>query len=317
MIWIDPNMKRSQFELFTLLGMVISISTMAFLLVDKFSLLNSQYSMVITAVVSSFMALYISFIMKTLNKNATPLRAFVIGQPRAGKTIFLSTLFDELQRVSSSKVAFQQYGSETVERVNDNIKILSQGEWVPRTQMNSAFYYRARASVGSGVFRNQYTVEVGDYAGEHIDEFDSSSESWLHKTDYFKYALASDALIFCIDGEILESGDKQRIESTQAMLIGAFQMLLAEKTMDPSQKLKIPISLVVLKSDLFKSDDHIKKLMDQFYSRLTALMKAKSHVYNEFYVSSVGNTEHGLPPTTIKPKNVCEPMLWILKNTRL
>lgn len=310
-------MKRNHFEMLTLLGMVVSISTMVFLLVDKFNLLDSNYSLIVTAIVSATMAVYVSFIMKTLNKNATPLRAFVIGQPRAGKTVFLSILFDELQRISNSKIDFQQYGSETVEKVNDNIRILNQGKWVPRTHINTAFYYRARASVGKGAFRNKYTLEVGDYAGEHIDEFNTSSELWLHKSDYFKYALASDALLFCIDGEVLKNKDKDKIESSQAMLISAFQMLLAEKTTDAGQKLNIPISLVVLKCDLFTSDNEAKALLKQHYSRLTVLMSNKSKTYKEFFVSAVGETRSSQPPEQIQPENVCDPMLWTLTNTKL
>ncbi|TOG40266.1 hypothetical protein CGJ01_23695, partial [Vibrio parahaemolyticus] len=167
-------------------------------------------------------------------------RAFVIGQPRAGKTVYLSVLFDELQRLSNSNVSFQQYGSDTVERVNENMETLSSGKWVPSTHVNTAFYYRARASVGKGFFQSKYTLEVGDYAGEHIDEFDTASDMWLHKSEYFKYALSSDALVFCIDGEVLKSKNKEKIQSSQTMLIGAFQMLLSEKTKAAHERLNIP-----------------------------------------------------------------------------
>lgn len=310
-------MKRSQFEIIIMLGMIAGAASMVVLMVERFDVFDGPYALFLTAGVSATIASYVSFVMKSLNKNPTPLRAFVIGQPRAGKTVFLSVLFDELQRVNSSKVDFQQYGSETVERVSSNLSTLNQGKWVPRTELNSAFYYRAKASVGSGVFKSKYTLEVGDYAGEHIEEFDSSSSMWLHKGDYFKYALASDALLFCIDGEHLKNHNKVEIEKSQTMLLAAFQMLLSEKTGHAGNKLNTPVCLLVLKSDLFESEKEIREYLDEYYFRLTNLMKSKSRDYAEFFVSAVGETVENLPPNRLKPKNVCDPMLWILKHTRL
>lgn len=310
-------MKRNLFEIIATAGMIAGAASMAFLFFEKVDTLAGPLSIAITATISALVALYVSFIVKSLNKNPTPLRAFVIGQPRAGKTVYLSVLFDELQRYSSSNIDFQQYGSETVEKVNSNLHALRLGNWVPRTEVNTAFYYRARASVGKGAFRSKYTLEVGDYAGEHIEEFDSSSEFWLHKTDYFKYALASDALLFCIDGEHLVNDDKDEIENSQAMLLAAFQMLLSEKTTHAGRKLNIPICLIVLKSDLFKSDEEIDSLLDKHYHRLRDLMSSKSLDYSEFHVSAVGETIDGHPPSRLKPINVVEPFVWLLKHTRL
>lgn len=310
-------MKRNQFEMIAMAGMIGGAASISFLLIDRFDVFDKYISMTITALASALVSLYVSFILRSLNKNPTPLRAFLIGQPRAGKTVYLSVLFDELQRYSSSNIDFQQYGSDTVEKVNSNLQALRKGNWIPRTAINSAFFYRARASVGSGAFGSKYTLEVGDYAGEHIGEFDSSSDLWLHKTDYFKYAIASDALLFCIDGEHLVNKKIDEIENSQAMLLAAFQMLLSEKTSHAGKKLSIPICLIVLKSDLFESDEVIDSLLDEYYHRLRDLMKSKSFDYREFYVSSVGETVDGLPPSRLNPRNVVEPFVWLLKHTRL
>ncbi|WP_444926410.1 hypothetical protein ACJJI4_21445 [Microbulbifer sp. TRSA002] len=310
-------MKRNRFEIIAMAGMIAGAASMVYLLVERLDSFNGHYSILITATISSLVAFYVSFIMRSLSKNPTPLRAFLIGQPRAGKTVYLSVLFDELQRHSSSSIDFQQYGTETVERVNSNLQTLNKGSWVPQTSLNTAFYYRARASVGSGIFRSKYTLEVGDYAGEHIEEFDSSSEMWLHKTDYFKYAIASDSLLFCIDGEDLVEKNIEKIEDSQTMLLAAFQMLLSEKTSHAGKKLNIPICLIVLKSDLFESDEQIDSLLEEYYYRLRELMKSKAQEFKEFYVSSVGKTIDGKPPSKIKPKHVVDPFIWLLKHSRL
>ncbi|WP_429234835.1 TRAFAC clade GTPase domain-containing protein [Aeromonas salmonicida] len=310
-------MKRNQFEIIAMASILAAAISMVYFLIEKLDAFGSYYSIFVSSAVSATIALYVSFIFKSLNKNPTPLRVFVIGQPRTGKTVYLSVLFDELQRHSSNNIDFQPYGSETVEKVNSNLQTLNKGSWVPRTEVNTAFYYRARASVGTGIFKNNYTLEVGDYAGEHIEEFNSSSEMWLHKTDYFKYALASDALLFCIDGEILLKEDRNKIESSQAILLAAFQMLLSEKTINAGSKLKLPIGLVVLKSDLFTSEEQLTTLLEEYYYRLRGLINSKAMNYKEFYISSVGETNNGMPPLQLRPKRVVEPFIWLLKNSRV
>ncbi|WP_429165704.1 TRAFAC clade GTPase domain-containing protein [Aeromonas rivipollensis] len=277
---------------------------------------DSRYTSIAISAVSVVMGIYVSFIFKFLKKNPTPFRAFIIGQPRTGKTVYLSVLFDELQRHYSNRVDFQPSGSETVEKVNSNLNCLRKGSWLPSTEVNTAFYFRARASIGTGFFKQYYTVEVGDYAGEHIDEFDASSDMWLHKTDYFKYALSSDALMFCIDGSILCSNDIEKIENSQSMLIGAYQMLLTETQSKAGEGLKIPVALLLLKSDLFNFDMEGLDLLRTKYARLITLMEKKSKYFEIFSVSSVGETVDGMPPKQMNPHNVCQPMLWLLSKSK-
>ncbi|MUL04220.1 hypothetical protein GNP89_18830 [Aliivibrio fischeri] len=298
-----------------LIAVLVSVITLIYSM--ESSVLNSKYTSIIISGVSVVMGVYVSFIFKFLNRNPTPFRAFLIGQPRAGKTVYLSVLFDELQTYFSKKVDFQPSGSETVEKVNSNLTYLRKGLWLPRTEVNTAFYFRARASIGGGFLKQHYTVEVGDYAGEHIDEFNSSSEMWLHKTDYFKYALSSDALMFCIDGEVLYSNDIEKIEESQSMLIGAYQMLLTETQNKAGEGFSTPVALLLLKSDLFASDKKAIASLNEKYDRLLNLMQKKSKYFEIFSVSSVGITNNGMPSAEIKPTNVCSPMLWLLsKNKR-
>ncbi|KAB7690238.1 TRAFAC clade GTPase domain-containing protein [Plesiomonas shigelloides] len=298
--------------------MMLTLLTASFALIYSKSLgaFDSPYTPIIISIVSATMGIYASFIFRFLNKNPTPFRAFIIGQPKTGKTVYLSVLFDELQNYFSSKVDFQPSGSETVEKVNSNLNFLRKGAWLPSTEVNTAFYFRARASVGSGFLKQHYTVEIGDYAGEHIDEFDSSSEMWLHKTDYFKYALSSDALMFCVDGDVLRSGDIGKIEDSQSMLIGAYQMLLTETQSKAGESFKKPVALLLLKSDLFDSDREGLELLRDKYNRLITLMERKSKYFEIFTVSSVGETVKGMPPEQMKPHNVCEPMLWLLAKNK-
>lgn len=310
-------MNRNKFQIFTTIGLAICVTALSFLVVERSGfLMDGQYVILTTALISTAMSFYVSFIIKTLNKNPTTFRAFIIGQPRAGKTVYLSVLFDELQNYSKNNIDFQPYGSETIEKVNTNLSLLRRGKWIPSTEINTAFFYRARASVGKGIFKSNYTVEIGDYAGEHIGEFDSSSEFWLHKTEYFKYSLASDALIFSIDGDVLMSGDTEKIEESQSMLIGAYQMLLTESS-KAGEKFKIPVALVLLKSDLFTSEDEAHEMLKDRYARLIRLMSGKSEQYKEFLVSSVGSIgKDGRPIGDMKPVNVTQPMLWFLQNAK-
>ncbi|NOI94719.1 hypothetical protein [Vibrio sp. T3Y01] len=298
--------------------MMVAVITAIFTLTSSIELsaFDYKYTSIIISIVSVIMGVYASFIFKFLNRNPTPFRAFIIGQPKTGKTVYLSVLFDELQSYFSNKVDFQPSGSETVEKVNNNLNFLRKGAWLPSTEVNTAFYFRARASIGTSFLKQHYTVEVGDYAGEHIDEFDSSSDMWLHKTDYFKYALSSDALMFCVDGDVLRSGDIEKIEDSQSMLIGAYQMLLTETQSKAGEGFRTPVALLLLKSDLFDSDLEGLELLRDKYNRLITLMERKSKSFRIFSVSSVGETVEGMPPEQMKPHNVCDPMLWLLAKNK-
>ncbi|MFV1977220.1 MAG: hypothetical protein ACC651_15875, partial [Candidatus Scalindua sp.] len=216
----------------------------------------------------------------------------------------------------ANTVAFQPYGRDTIEEVEKNIRTLQSGKWLKPTNTESVFYFRANAHVRGGFFEKKYTVEIGDYAGEKSKEFDSSSDEWLHKTDYFKYVITSDIILLAIDGALIADKDNSGLNDTQSALIAAMQVLLDEKGINLDSQLEVPVAILILKSDLLP--EGYDPLEYGHFNRLFSLCEKRCRYFNSFKVSSIGSVdEKGNPTKHLLPKNVAEPMVWALRIIRL
>jgi GTPase SAR1 family protein len=291
----------------SIFGFIVAITTV----MGRLDFITPLAQGVIGIIVGIILSFYISFVVKTLNKHPKPLKIAVVGRPRVGKTVFLTVLFDLLQSKLDPTVAFQAYGVETIEAVNSSLSMLRRGLWLQPTSPNSVFFYRANATIGRGFLANRYTVEVGDYAGEHLEEFIPSSELWLHKTDYFKYVLGADGIIFCLDGEDFAKRDRVKIQQSLTDLIVCFQLLLSEKGITADGVLDVPVAVVVLKSDLL-----LKVARPYVIDSVGALdsIRHRCKKFDIFFVSAVGAIDsEGRPTMDAHTHSVCDPMLWLLK----
>jgi len=271
-------------------------------------------------------SLFIGFALRTLQENPTPLQVALVGGPRSGKTVFLSVLFNELQVAKTDRISFQPYGRETIEMVGENINCLNAGQWLVPTTKDSVFFFRANAIVGRSLLSKKFTVEIGDYAGERIDEFDSSSEEWLHRTEYFKYAVGCDIIFLAIDAEKLAFAPPSVTARMENQLVAAFQVLLDEKGVVPNERMRAPVALLILKSDLLPRDEsNFRREMGQVDSsvgafpamaRLISLCEKRCRSFKVFLVSAVGHLDKGgVPPQFLEPTGVTDPMIWALMHT--
>ncbi len=269
----------------------------------------------VAGILGILISAYVSFFLRTLNKNPTTVKVAIVGQPLSGKTVYLSVLFNELLTHKEESIVFQAYGIETIEQVEKNIKRLQGGSWLKPTLASSTFYFRANAILRKGLFSPKYTVEIGDYAGEKSKEFDSRSNEWLHKTEYFKYVITSDIILLAVDGAILNDGKQSHIEEIQSTLVAAIQVLLDEKGLSVDSELNIPVALLIMKSDLLP--DEIINSIEDLFSRLINLCTNRIRNFKIFTVSSVGELNiGGTPPHKINPQNVVAPMVWGLRKIR-
>jgi len=275
---------------------------------------NNELTMrAFSIVLGSLILVYLSFFVGTLKKNPTSLRIGLVGLPGSGKTVFLSVLFNEIQVQQKDRVEFQPYGRETIEEVARNLNILASGQWLPPTESGVVFPFRANVRVTGGLFPKRYTVEIGDYAGEHTKEFDSSSEQWLHRTKYFEYIIDSDVLFLAIDGETLIESSTSETERMQNNLVAALQVLLEKKGVQPGRKTSMPIAVLILKADRLKTKE-VEDFSTAKIDRILTICKNRCLKSEVFFVSSVGSvTEGGSPPKEIHPVNVCEPMIWAMR----
>lgn len=305
-------MKREQF--LRLISIIISFAVLGVVFQVLISeRLNLPWVTAISAIVGAAVAFYGMMIIRLLYRNPTSFTISLLGFPLSGKTVYLTVLFDELQRTQETAIQFVPYGQETVERVTHDLNTLSKGVWLPTTQPGSVFYYRANASIGFGLFRRRYKIEIADFAGERIGELDSSDEKWLHKSDYFKYVIQSEAVLFAMDCQVLIKGDKAQREEMQNAFVAALQILAESKGVTENRRLQTPIALLFLKADLLRNSVKEEDLPSMI-PRLISVCERRCANFRYFFVSSVGELgPQEYPPETLRPRNVVAPIVWILR----
>lgn len=262
-------------------------------------------------------AMFVAYWFQTLNRNPFPLKVALLGAPQTGKTVFLTVLFRELQVFQRGAIRFEPYGRETIEAVSENLTALSAGRWLKPTSEDSVFFFRANAVLGTGIFRRKYTVEIGDYAGERIAEFDTASDRWLHRTEYFKYAVGCDIVFLAIDAGKLLTDEVADAERTQLKLIAALQVLIEEKGVSSGARLRSPVALLVLKADLLKLNNVSEEDVRSRLKRLLDICYQRCRYFDMFFVSAIGIVSDSMhPPKALEPMNVVEPMVWALRQVR-
>jgi len=87
--------------------------------------------------------------------------------------------------------------TSTIERVNEDLMLISSRKPLGPTTDQDLFAYRTNVEIGN--FRRTYKVEFGDFPGEDSLEYAEKYGPWLHNTEFFKWVLFADSLVFVID----------------------------------------------------------------------------------------------------------------------
>lgn len=259
-------------------------------------------------------------IIKLLIETPTTIAISLLGYPHSGKTVFVTVLLNELMIKSTPGIIFSPYGSETIDKVTKDITTLRHGRWLPKTEVTEVFFYRAKAIINignAGFLKRLLKIEISDYAGEHIKEFDPTEENWfLHKTEYFRYAVESDAIILSIDSEVIMKARKEDntagVSGMENSFIADLQILMEKKGVDIDKKLRAPLALTFMKCDLVPEED--RRELPKIFPRLTSFCRKRCSNFEIFQVSSVGQvTNDGSPPKELEPLNIADPIIWILQ----
>ena len=254
------------------------------------------------------------WLVRVVYRNPVSMTIALVGFRASGKTVYVTVLFDMLQRQRAGRIMFAPYGAETVERVSGDLSGMSFGKWPPATPIGSVFFYTAQASVskGLGFLRRRYKLRVADYAGEHMAELDPTSAQWLHRTSYFKTVVESEAIIMTVDCATLVAGVKSDIDDMQNAYIAALQILAEAKGATADRKLRAPVALLFLKADVLAGRMKESEAMAAM-ERLLEVCEGRCRYFESYFVSSVGQVQdQRRPPSEIRPHNVVEPIGWIL-----
>lgn len=312
-------------------------------------------SEIISGLASAVLAYLLAYIVRTFNKNATTLTFSVLGLPSTGKTVYLTILFDVVQSNEYTEISFSPYGEETIEQVHHDLNMLFSGEWLKPTRPDTVNYYRANVTIGVGSFgltSKRYKVEIADYAGEHIDEFNPTHERWLHKTSYFRYVTESEGVFLALDADFLLRASKSQIEIVQNAYVSALQVMIEKKGVPENRKMQTPVAVILLKSDLLprveivsddnktskhrihkhkhkdtseiksripeseyslKLDESLKTEVFQKIPRLLRVLEKRCKNLQIFFISSTGGGDKEKPPKQIRPSNVSDAIIWMIK----
>ena len=260
-------------------------------------------------------------IFYTFHTNPMSISMSLVGFPKAGKTVFLTMLFESLQRTNDESIRFFPYGEQTINRVTGDTRRLRKGKWLKPTSQDQVFIYRANTSIKKkslfqGKIERKYKIEIADYAGEHIGQFDTSSDRWLHKTDYFNFVIDSDAILFALDIDKYFDR-KEKFFADLDGIIASIQVL-AEKKGAIYEKLDEPVAILFLKSDLIsrKIEDTKSDIIEES-DRLISICRNRFKNVELFFVSSVGKLNFDFTPRhLLEPSNVVQPLLWILSKAK-
>jgi len=265
----------------------------------------------LTAMVATLPFLYV------VRRHPTSLVISMLGTQAAGKTVYVTVLFNQLSIGHVGGMTFSQYGSETVEMVHSNLSRLAEGKWLPSTPPLLLFPFRAIVRMGSGFFKSVYRIEIGDFAGQHMHEFDASSEHWLHKTKYFDYVIQSDIVFLVIDMALIVKADRIKTAQLQNAFKAAFQILLEKKGVQERKKTRTPVAILLMKSDLCGTSS-AKALFTRAMPELRDLCQNRCAHFAIFPVSSIGKLgKSNSPPQRLKPVGVVEPLAWALRSVEL
>ncbi|CAN2041653.1 GTPase domain-containing protein [Candidatus Magnetomoraceae bacterium gMMP-15] len=179
----------------------------------------------------------------------------LVGFPKSGKTTLITRMFGEFFARNIQGINIVPKGTKTIERINDNLEKLEIGKKLGPTADQDLFAYRANVNL-SGIlpfFSRTYKIEFGDFQGEQSEKFTGKDEEWLHKTEFFKWVMESDAVIFIVDlACYLSNPDESRIyvSKISKAFRAAWQHIL-EYHENKGDAKKIPIVLAFTKADIF------------------------------------------------------------------
>ncbi len=317
-------MNKTDFQKLSTIIIVLSVFIITtFTLLIAESIVIREFALILLGLFTTLVSILVAVMfVSTTRRNPRALSIALIGPPAAGKTVYLTMLYRELENGKVGSLIFSPYGRQTTETISYNLSLMASGVFPPPTPLSHVEIYEAVASYGSGFFSQRYRLQIADFAGEHLNLFRQIGQENNRSLDseLLDYAQSCDAILLMIDTAILLDEKKHEIALLENNLVTFLHLLVEKRGKDPFTSLRLPIGLIISKSDLLEKynfiggEDNFEMEISRKLARLFSVTESRFSHFRLFLVSSLGSTpyEPNIPPVHIQPKNILEPLFWIL-----
>jgi GTPase SAR1 family protein len=261
---------------------------------------------------------------KLLQYNPSDYYIAVLGYPRSGKSIFITSLFDHLIHEKISGYQPLKLEKETAKRLKSNIKRLNSLTPFEPINEESIFPYILDFSKERLALKKYYKMQVGDFSGDNKAQFSEGYRQWFHKSPSFLWVMQANVFIFVVDlAEVLAQyeddfyckkisdgiyeawksiekshlGGKKNLKDkpivllfTKADLLPTFHELLGPK---PQSQMRIKMLQMGFGKKSLPKTTNIKKgldpdlyaLVEEKFGDIIYYLKGKSNRYNSIFFS--------------------------------
>lgn len=241
-----------------------------------------------SAAIGASIAFTSSIVLSIIARRKLPIAhsVAILGFPKSGKTTLITSLFAEVFARNIPFVTITPRGESTINRVNEDIARLENGEKLGPTTDQDLFAYRAELRTGNGLFSKRYKFEVGDFPGEDTEKFVQESSQWLHESPYFKWAMEADAFVFVIDlSKVLDKETSSNYRSYVSSAFRASWQKIKDQHYDGEFGIsKKPVVFVFSKSDLLVEKDADSIRVE--FSELIRYFKSESDFFSVVFTSA-------------------------------
>lgn len=303
---------RQRFDFVMMASLLVGFSGLSLSLLS--ALHKEPQSFTIAAVVLFVVlgTVLVFYLIYMTRRFPTSLSIALVGPPGAGKTVFLTVLFRELQTGRLGPLLFAPSGKFTTEEVERNIGLMASGHFPSRTPLDVATTYEAVARLGNMLPR-EYRIRITDFAGEHL--YQSFEGHWLHEGEFFDRLVSSDAILFMIDCETLLNAADDIVARVESGLIAALNLIIEKRNENPTRLLHIPVGLLLSKADVVWDRELPRASITERIAGFLAIADRRCARFRVFFVSSLGREPEpeNTPPRRISPQGIIEPIRWLLR----
>jgi len=176
----------------------------------------------------------------------------LIGFPRSGKTTLIVSLFGEMFAGQIGR-QLRPSGESTINRVNELLAQLQMGRALGPTEDQDRFAFRSELKSGRFPFSRMYKVEFGDFPGSDSVAYLQKYGPWLHTTEFFKWVVEADALVFVVDvAEFYRDQGRQTayVAEMSSAIRAAWQHYVEANKEQRARCRRVRVVLVFTKADL-------------------------------------------------------------------